>query len=115
MLDLNTGEFMRGGKTGLGQIIKDFWKTGEKGKAGAEFGKPRVGDVVHPEVIKQALHISKFAVPFLLGNEAIAFFPKLRGIDTELRKQDIVLHVFGTERLIVIIDQRDGILRNCHG
>jgi hypothetical protein len=25
------------------------------------------------------------------------------------------LHVFGTERLIVIIDQRDGILRNCHG
>jgi hypothetical protein len=39
----------------------------------------------------------------------------LSGVDAKFRENHIILHVKRTERLVVVVNQRDGILSGSHG
>ena len=67
------------------------------------------------EVIEQRLHVGQFVVVALILHQRMAAAPKLLCIDAESRENDFVLHVIGRERLIVVVDDRDDILRSGHG
>ena len=84
MLDLDAGGFVVGAEGGLRQAIEKLGQAGEKPQAGTELGEAGVADVVHAEVVEQALQIGELAVPFLVLNKGVALFPELRGINPEL-------------------------------
>lgn len=102
-------------ESGFGEFVKKLGEAGKEVKSGTELGETRVGDIVHAEVVEQAFHVGELAVPFLLVDECVALFPKLCGVDSEFWENDVVLHVARAERLIVVVNQRNGVLRSCHG
>lgn len=115
MLDLDPGGFVIGAQCLFWQVLEKLGQTGEKAEACAKFAEAGVGDIVHAEVIEQAFHVSEFSVPLLFGDERVALFPKLRRVDAEFGENHVVLHVAGTERLVVVVNQRDGVLGSGHG
>ena len=114
MLHLDAGGFVFRAEGGFWQGFEELGQAREKTQPGTEFGEAGVCHIVHPEVVEQALHVGEFAIPFLFVDEFVALGPELRGINPELGEHHVVLHVAGAERLVIIVNQRDGILSGCH-
>ena len=115
MFDLDACSFVVRAEGIFRKRFKDFGQAGKKLQTAAEFVESLVADLIHAEVIEQAFHVGQFAVPFLFLDERVAAFPELSGVDAEFRKQHIVLHVARAQRLVVVVDQCDGVLRGGHG
>ena len=114
-LDLHPRQLVVVPERGGRQRVEDLRHPRVEVEARAELRQPRVADAVHLQVVEQALQVGQLAVPLLLGDQRVALLPELRRIDPELRKQHVVLHVARTQRLVVVEDQRDGVLGSCHG
>ncbi len=69
-----------------------------------------IGGPIHREAVEQTFHVSEFViVPFRL-DQIGATIPEFFGIDPESGKNDVVLHVVGAERLVVVVNERNGVL-----
>ena len=72
----------------------------------------RIGRAIHVERVEQHLHVSEFAIVAMLGNKIATASPETLGVNPESRKDHIFLHVTRAQRLIVIVNYRDGVLRS---
>ena len=73
------------------------------------------GNFLHPERVEQDFHVSQLVVVAVIADEFSGARPKFRAVNSKRRKHDFVLHVTRTECLIVIVNDRDGVLRRRHG
>jgi len=96
------------------EIIEHFRKALVEIQVGAESAQLIVRRPVHPEGVEQHLHVSQFAVIALIPDELGTASPKAFPIDPESRKNDLVLHVTRAQRLVVIIDDGNRVLRCGH-
>jgi hypothetical protein len=92
------------------ELFEHFRQAFVKPHFGTELFELLIRGSIHPEVIEQTLHISEFAVvPFRL-DQISAAFPKFFRIDPECGENNIVLHVGGAQRLVIIVNERNGVL-----
>ena len=120
MLELDS--VRRAPSHGVGDIVQfplefgeHFRDSREKAQLGAELPQLGVSRAVHLEVVEQRLHVGQLVLVTVLLYQLAAALPELLTVDPEMRKDDLLLHVVGTERLVVIVNDRDGILRDGHG
>ena len=77
-------------------------------------GERRVIIQIHPELVEQYLHVSELVIVAMIAHQFRTTPPENLAINPKHRKHDVVLHVARTQRLIVIVDDGDGILRSGH-
>ena len=65
---------------------------------------------VHGEVVEQTFHVSEFVIVPFGQDQICAAFPKFFRANPESGENDIVLHVGGAERLIVVVNDRNRVL-----
>jgi len=63
-----------------------------------------------PRGVEKHFHVSALVIVAVVTDHLAAAVPKFRPVNAEHRKYDVVLHVIRTERLIVIVDDGDGVL-----
>ena len=87
-----------------------------KAHFGAELLELLIRGSVHREVVKQALHVSEFVVLPLRLDQILAAFPEFLRVNPESGKNNVILHIKGAQRLVVIVNKRDCVLqRGSHG
>jgi hypothetical protein len=69
---------------------------------------------VHPELVEQHFHIREFVVVTVFTDQLRAT-PEFRPVNSERGEHYFVLHVARAQRLIVVVNNRDGVLRRGHG
>src|SRR6476659_5849069 len=69
---------------------------------------------IHPELVEQYFHVSELVVVAVIAHQLRTTPPENLTINAKRREHDFVLHVAWTQRLIVIVDDGDGILRSAH-
>ena len=114
MLDRDPmGDMLRREKRGF-ELLEHLGEARVKREARAEFTEFGVGRPIDLHAIEEDFHVGEFVVIALLLDKIRAARPKVFGIDSEDRKQRLLLHVGGREGLVVIVNNRDGVLRNAH-
>ena len=73
-----------------------------------------MGRAIHPERVEQHLHVSELVVVAVVTHQLGATPPEIFRVDSECRKHRLVLHVARAERLVVIVNDRDDVLRRGH-
>ena len=98
----------------LGKLLKHLRQTRVKTQAAPEFLETSVCGAVHPEAVQQNLHVGQFVVVALLPHQFLRAFPESPRINAEGRENHLLLHVVGTERLVVIVNNGNDVLRYRH-
>src|SRR5579884_228408 len=96
----------------VAELLEHFRQTPVKMQFAPEPSEFGIGGAVHPEGIEQDLHVSQFVVVALFAHQLGAALPEFCRIDPERRKDYVLLHVTGAQRLVVIVNNGDGILRS---
>src|SRR6476661_9317092 len=73
-----------------------------------------MGGPVHPERVEEDFHVGELVVVAVVSHQFGATPPEIFRIDPERWKDCLVLHVAWTERLVVIVNDRDDVLRRGH-
>ena len=115
VFDFDAEGGLLGGEEGVAELFEHIGQAGVEIEFCAESPEVVVGGAVHFEVVEHGLHVGQFIVEALLLDQLAAFCPETFWVDSEDGKNGLVLHVGGTQSLIVIIDDRDGGLRDGHG
>ena len=115
VFDFDAEGGLLGGEEGVAELFEHVRQAGVEIEFCAESPEVVVGGAVHFEVVEHGLHVGQFIVEALLLDQLTAFCPETFWVDSEDGKNGLVLHVGGTQSLIVVIDDRDGGLRDGHG
>src|SRR5260221_12444463 len=81
---------------------------------GTELAELLIGWSVHRQIVEKTFHVREFLVKAFGLHQFGAAMPELLGINTERRKYHVVLHVGRTQRLIVVVDDGNSILKRSH-
>lgn len=114
MLDLDAEQLVLAAQHVV-ELGEDFRHAFEVPKLGPKSPQFVVRGTVHLQVVEHAFQVGQLAVVALLIHQLAALFPELGGIDAEVRKQRLILHVGGAERLVVIVNDGNGGLGGGHG
>ena len=93
------------------ELLKHLWQAFIKAHFSAELFELLIAGAIHCEVIKQTLHVSEFVVVPLDLDQSVAAFPEFCGIDPKSGKNNVILHVVGAQRLIIVVDERDCVVQ----
>ena len=114
VLDLDAVGLVQLGEESLAEFLEHLGQAGVKAQAAAEFFEAGVGGAVHSEAVEEDLHVGQFVVEALFTDEILGLFPESSGIDAEGWEQNLLLHIVGTERLVVVVDDGNDVLRGGH-
>ena len=114
MLDCDSMGVVFGGEQAVAKLLKHFREALVEIELLTQRFKLVVRRPIHPERVEQHFHVSELVVVTVLAHQRAATVPELRPVDPKFWKDDLVLHVARTERLIVIVNDRDGVLRRGH-
>ena len=92
------------------ELLEHLRQAFVKTHFGPELFELLVGGPIHREVIEQALHVREFVVVSLRLNQIGTTFPEFCPVDPESGENNIILHVEGTQRLVVVVNERDCVL-----
>ncbi len=106
---------MKGGEGHGRERVKKVRQAGVKGEAFSKLGEPGVADAVQGKGVQQAFHVNQFSVPAFSFSGGVAPGPEFLRRNAEFRENGLILHVEGTQGLVVVEDQGDRILRGRHG
>ena len=115
MLDRDPMRVVFGGEQAVAKFLKHLRQTFVEIELLAQRFELVVRRTIHPERVEQHFHVSELVVVTVFAHQGAATVPELPPVDPKFRKDNFVLHVARTERLIVIVNDRDGILRRGHG
>jgi hypothetical protein len=111
MLDRDAVRHVLFGEKAVREFLKHLRQAFVKFQIRAERFQLGILRPIHPERVEQHLHVSEFAVVALLAHQFGTAPPEARGVNPKRREHHLVLHVARAERLIVIVHDRDRILR----
>lgn len=109
---MNAGKTVLCRQSARFELFEEFRNPFEESKLFAETFEGVIAHTVDAESVEQLFEVAQLAIPSLIVTALIALFPEQLGVDAELRKDGVLLHVVRTESLVKIEDKRDGILRN---
>lgn len=114
VLDTNAMRHVLRGKQSMPELLEHLGEPRKKIRFLAERTQLTVFRTIKIEVIEQRFHVRELVVEPLFAHEIVAARPEFFRIDPEHRKEHLVLHVIGRERLIVVVNDRNDVLRRRH-
>src|SRR4030095_4753436 len=116
MLDRDAMSDMLGGKQtfAAAKFLKHFRQSLIEVQLPAQLFEFLIGRPIHLELVAQHLHVSELVIVAMSAHQFRTTPPENLAINPKRRKHDFVLHIARTQRLIVIVDDGDGILRRGH-
>src|SRR6266480_1378683 len=97
------------------KLLKHFRQSFVEVEFRPEFFEFLIGWPIHPELIEQDFHIGELVVVALVAHQLGTTPPENLAVNSKCREYDLVLHVARTQRLIIVVNDGDGILRSGHG
>lgn len=104
---------LRGNKR-VFEVLKHFRQSWIKCEPRTEFAKAGIRRAVNLEAIEKHLHVSQLVVVALVLHQLSTSLPEMGGIDSKNREDRLLLHVDRREGLVVVVNNRNRILRNAH-
>lgn len=111
---MDVGLLMLGGQGFQRKRGKEIGKAWEKRQIAPQLFQSFIIDILGSQLIQQALEIGQFRIPFFRFCHSVAVFPENGGTYSEFWEQGLILHILGTECLVIVKDQGDCVLRNRH-
>ena len=93
------------------ELLEHLRQAFVKTHLGPELFKLLVGGPIHREVIEQAFHVREFVVVSLRLNQIGTAFPEFFPVDPKCGENNVILHVIGTQRLVVVVNKRNCVLQ----
>ena len=114
MLDPDPVRNLFGVEQTVAKFLKHFGQAVVEIQFRAEFSQFDIGGPIHAQGIEQHFHVGQLVIVAVLPHQLAAPAPKVLTVDPESGKNYFVLHVARTQGLIVIVNDRDGVLRRGH-
>ena len=115
MFELDAEGFVMGFEDSRLEFMEHVGQPWVEAEATAEFSETRIGWAVDAEAVEQQFHVSEFVVEPEVFDQLLGSSPERAGVDSEGGEEDFFLHVVGAEGEVVVVDDRDGVLRRGHG
>ena len=114
VLELDAEGFVMGFEDSRLELVEHVGQSWVEAEATAEFSETRIGWAVDAEAVEQQLHVGELVVESGVFDQFVGFSPEGAGVDPEGGEEDLFLHVVGAEGEVVVVDNRDGVLRRGH-